>query len=44
MGADIQENGGLDGSWNMGHLGNQTPGAFKKQCFSTTNPEAVFQE
>lgn len=25
-------------------LGNQTPAAFKKQCFSTTNPEAIFQE
>ena len=25
-------------------LGNQTPAAFKKQCFSTTHPEAVFQE
>ncbi len=25
-------------------LGNQTPAAFKQQCFSTTNPEAVFQE
>ena len=25
-------------------LGNKTPAAFKKQCFSTTNPEAVFQE
>lgn len=25
-------------------LGNQTPAAFKKQCFSTTKPEAVFQE
>ena len=25
-------------------LGNQTPAAFKKQCFSTTQPEAVFQE
>jgi len=25
-------------------LGNQTPAAFKLQCFSTTQPEAVFQE
>lgn len=25
-------------------LGNQTPMAFKKSCFSTTKPEAVFQE
>ncbi len=25
-------------------LGNQTPAAFKKKCFSTTKPEAVFQE
>jgi putative transposase len=25
-------------------LGNRTPAAFKKQCVSTTHPEAVFQE
>ena len=25
-------------------LGNQTPAAFTKMCFSTTKPEAVFQE